>query len=173
MARKKRKKRPVRSRARTTRPPPKGNMLVENLPLLSIYILGTIIFYGLGWLFALTFVMVCIFSLFWHMRFICAHCLAPNVGKCASGIGNMSHYLFARRPHMKFGEQFKRNVVAQFLPFFLPTIAGGYQLYIGFSGTLLVLVILFCIVAYVILPLASQRHACDGCPMQKVCPYVK
>jgi hypothetical protein len=148
-----------------------GERLVENGPMLTMWALGAIILSYFGWLASMIYIVFCIFSIIWFIRFICTYCVNSRTGYCESGLGNIGHSLFAPRPPRFFGRQFKRNIAIQFPIWFIPPIVAIYALIKQFSYAMLLLLIIFCIIAFVILPYESTKKVCDDCPMRYSCPW--
>jgi hypothetical protein len=174
MGKKRRKKVKKRSKMSEKRDHKRGQktvITIEMVPVFGTWALGMAIFYFIGWQYSLTYFVYCLFATFWMMRFICAYCVKSRTGTCPSGQGQVSHRLFAPGPPKYFGRQFKRNIGIQFPIWFLPLVAAGHILYYDYSHLVLVLTIIFCVVAFVILPLNSKKNACDKCPMRKQCPW--
>ena len=151
--------------------PTLDDRLVENGPMLITWALGAIILLYFGWLASLTYLIFCIFSLVWFIRFICTYCVNSRMGTCEAGLGNIGHALFAPNRPKYFRRQFFKNVGIQFPIWFIPPIVAVYALYLQFSYTMLLLFIVFCIVAFGVLPYESSRKVCDDCPMRYSCPW--
>ena len=151
--------------------PTLGERLVENGPMLTMWVLGAIILSFFGWLASLTYIVFCIFSVIWFIRFICTYCVNSRTGYCESGLGNIGHTLFAPKPPRFFRQQFSRNIAIQFPIWFVPPIVAIYALVQQFSYAMLLLLIIFCIIAFVVLPYESKQKVCDDCPMRYSCPW--
>jgi hypothetical protein len=145
----------------------------EDLLMFFMFILGAIIFWGLGWYYSLIYLAFCGFSLLWFMRFICTHCGNARLGRCPSTVGATSARLFEKRAPQYFRRQFRLNVGILFPCWFAPPLAAIYRLVTGFTYQLLVLLVVFALVAFVILPLASSRRTCEDCVMKLQCAWVK
>jgi len=161
--------RPDRKKAKETKST--GKKALESLPMYVMWTLGALIFYQLGWLFAVTYLFYCVFSIIWFMRMICVYCGNARMNRCSSGMGQMSSRLFEPRSLKDFRRQFKYNVTCQFPVWFVPPIAAGYLLYEEFSYIVVVLLVVFLIEAFGIYPYMSTRKTCEDCTMRNVCPY--
>lgn len=150
-----------------------GDRIIENLPMLTMWALGAIILAYFGWLASLTYLVFCAFSIIWFVRFICSYCVNSRTGRCDSGLGNISAALFKSNPPRFFRRQFHRNIAIQFPIWFVPPIVAVYALLTDFSYAMLVLLVIFSIVAFVVLPLTAQKKTCDDCAMRGVCPWAK
>jgi len=151
--------------------PTTGQRLIENGPMLLIWALGAIIMFYFGWLATLAYLVFCIFSVIWFIRFICTYCVNLRTGYCESGLGNIGHLLFAPNRPKFFRRQFHRNIAIQFPIWFIPPIVAIYSLVMQFSYAMLILLIMFCIIAFGVLPYESTRKVCDDCPMKYSCPW--
>jgi hypothetical protein len=155
------------------RKPTLGDRVIENTPMLIMWGLGALIMSYLGWLASLTYLMFCFFSIFWFMRFICTFCVNSKNKICDSGLGNVAYSLFGANSPQKFRKQFMRNIAIQFPIWFVPPILAIWVLLNVFSYSMLFLLIFFCIVSFVILPLSSKKKTCDDCAMRFKCPWYK
>jgi hypothetical protein len=151
---------------------PHGGNVLESSPMYVMWALGAILFYQLGgWPYSLTYLVYCVLSIVWFVRFICPYCGNSRMGRCSSGMGQLASRLFEPKPPRLFKRQFKYNVICQFPVWFLPPIAGGYLLYMEYSNLNLVVLIIFLVVAFGIYPFASSSKTCEDCTMWKVCPF--
>jgi len=150
-----------------------GDRIKENLPMLTMWALGAVIVAYLGWFASVTYLVFCAFSIVWFVRFICSYCVNSRTGRCESGLGNISAALFKANPPRRFRQQFHKNIAIQFPIWLVPPIVAIYGLLTEFSYAMLVLLVIFCIVAFVILPLAARKKTCDECAMKNVCPWAK
>ena len=167
----KKKRKATRPKKKVREPHSKGKKALESVPMYVMWTLGALIFYQLGWLFAVTYLVYCAFSIVWFMRMICVYCGNARRGICSSGIGMLSSWLFEPRPLRYFKRQFKYNVACQFPVWFLPPIAAGYLLYKEFSYDVVLLSLIFMVVAFGIYPFLSSSKTCEDCTMREVCPY--
>ena len=150
-----------------------GECILDNLPMLIMWVLGAIIFSYFGWLAFLTYIVYCLFSIVWFVRYICTYCLNSRLGRCVGGLGNIAAALFVSNPPRLFRRQFAWNIAILFPVWFVPAIVAIYILLIDFSYAMLVLLVTFSIISFVILPMASKKSTCDDCTMKNVCPWSK
>lgn len=149
-----------------------GNMVKHNLPLISMYILGSMIMYFLGLLYLVGYILYCILSTLWVMRFVCTHCPHYDKAKCPSGYAKVSARLFKKRTSKNFRSMFARNIGVVIPSWVLPAIVGIYILLNEVTLIILILTFLFIIVGFVILPIASRRYGCDRCDLKDNCPWM-
>lgn len=107
------------------------------------------------------------------MRCVCTFCSNAHLNRCHSTMGVISRSLFQGRDTATFTRQFKRHVAVLFPDWFIPPIAALGQLLSGFTFSTLVLLVLFCLVAFVILPVFSSKGTCDECAVREECPWSK
>jgi hypothetical protein len=150
----------------------RGNTIKHNIPLITLYILGSIIMFFLGILFLIAYITYCIVSTLWVMRFVCTHCPHYDKYKCPSGYSIVAGKLFKKRSSKDFRKVFARNIGVVVPSWVIPAIVGIYLLWIEFTMELTILVILFIIVGFVILPIASRRYGCDKCDLKDQCPWM-
>ncbi len=149
-----------------------GQILVHNIPLLTMYILGTIIILILNLFLAIIFILYLILNNYLFMVLICAYC--PHYGTRSSlcGYGLLTKSLTTRKSPREFKRNIKRFIVVIFPNWFAPLITGIYLLWISFDWVVLVLYIIFIIVGFVGVPYISKSKACDTCKLRKNCPWM-
>lgn len=127
------------------------------------------------WWAALLYVLYVIGSLLWFMYFICRYCGTAKLGHCESAIGHWSMALFPGRGAPRaFRQQFRRHIAVLFPDWFVPPVVGVLLLVLrAFSLPLLILLIVFCLVAFVALPALASRKSCATCTMKQLCPWAK
>ena len=69
-----------------------------------------------------------------------------------------------------FASHFKRHVVWLYPVWFVPPVAAIYQLFAAFSWGTVILLTLFGLVSFVILPYVSRVHSCKTCENIDNCP---
>lgn len=147
-----------------------ANKVLHNIPTFSTYALGAIIILFLNWVFSVAFILYCIFSTLWFMRFICAHCPHYDNRKCPSGYAFISAKLFKKKDSKEFNEKFKRHLGVVFPSWIIPVVAGLYSLYYEFSLLLLLLLFAFIVIGFIILPVITKRYGCEDCNLKDSCP---
>ena len=139
-----------------------SSVLRENASLIIMYLLGMIlvarVWWPLGWL----YLAYCVLSNVLYMAWVCPYCPHYTAATCRAGYHLLSARRFRAKAGRTFGEQFGRNVIVLFPGWFVPPVVGMYLLVTGFSWRLVILLVLFCLVGFVLLPADSQRH-CTGC----------
>ena len=147
--------------------------VVHSIPLYVTYGLGT----AVCWLYApwaaLLYVGVCAFGNLWFIVTICPHCGAYNRG-CPSGYNLCAQRLVKKGSPKRFKEAFKRNVWAVALSWFVPLVFGALILWPSFPTVPLVplaLLVVFCVMAFGVLPFGMRKEGCSRCPNRKNCPY--
>lgn len=147
-------------------------MIMHNLPEFIMYVLGAIIMSYLGLKVLIIFVVYTVFSTLWFMRFICTYCPHYDKLKCPSGYAMVAAKLFKKRNMSKFHTMFKRHIVVVFPTWFVPVIAGIYLLIIELTIEVIVLLIIFILDAFIILPWASRTYGCNHCELKDKCPWM-
>lgn len=144
-------------------------------PMWLTFAMGAVIMALYRWWAAVAYVVYVAASLIWFMYFICRYCGTSKVGHCESVIGHWSMALFPKRgAPREFQRQFRRHIAVLFPDWFVPAVVGILLLILRpFSLSLLILVIVFCLVAFVVLPILSNRKSCATCTMKRVCPWAK
>ena len=150
----------------------RGNTVKHNLPLISMYIIGSIIMYMLGWLYLFGYVLYCILSTLWVMRFVCTHCPHYDKLKCPSGYSKASAKLFKKRSSKDFRTKFARNIGVVIPSWVIPALVGIYLLLNEFTIIVAIVTLLFILVGFVYLPISSRRYGCDKCELKDQCPWM-
>jgi hypothetical protein len=81
-------------------------------------------------------------------------------------------WIAERKPGNRFNEKFKRHIPVIVPLWLIPVLAGVPLIIRTFSWPLLVLLVVFSIDAFVILPLFSRQHGCKECPQKDSCPWM-
>ena len=102
---------------------------------------------------------------------ICTYCPSYGRARCSSGYGRAAAYLFKKGDRRKFSKMFKIYIPFLSIIWFLPLISSLFLLINEFSWALVVIVILFIIISFIVLPYYSRVHSCKKCPNKKECPW--
>ena len=145
-------------------------VLRENAKLVALYGLGAVVVGVLWWPLALVYLGYGVLSTFLFIALICPYCSNYHTRSCP----NAYHLLSISRPRggRKFADQFNRYVYVTFPAWFVPPAVGLYLLIANFSWLVLVLVILFVLFGFVVVPRLS-RDVCATCKNARNCPRYK
>lgn len=153
--------------------------LINNIPYITMTLLGTMILivaFGNSVL-ALTaagaYLIYGMAGAFWIMVFVCPYCKYWNTRSCPCGYGRIAAKFRNKSDVDCFNEKFKKHIPVIVPLWFIPILAGGPVLVGSFSWLLLVLLIIFALVAFVVLPLVSIQHGCKECPQKDTCPWME
>jgi len=152
--------------------------LVNNLPYGLMILLGAAIFVvGLassvwGWIAASVYVMYGVGGTLWIMVFVCPYCAYWNTRSCPCGYGRVSARLRDKQASDRFKEKFKRHIPVIVPLWLIPVLAGFAVVVRGFSWPLLVLIVVFALDAFVLVPVFSRKHGCVSCPQRDSCPWM-
>jgi len=155
------------------------NRLIHNIPYLATILLGAVVLYFsfddslVRILLAGAFILYGILSTIWFMMFLCVHCHSYGSQKCHSGFGLLAAKLKKRGNPALFRSMFKRHIGVVFPSWFVPLIVGIVSLAYEFTLPKVVLISLFVINSFFILPLASKNRGCSDCPQRSDCPWIK
>ena len=153
--------------------------LINNIPYIIMTILGAVIFIAafdnlvLAWLTAGAYFVYGIAGAFWIMVFVCPYCKYWNTRSCPCGYGRIAAKFRIKSTVDCFNEKFKKHIPVIVPLWFIPILAGGPVLISRFSWSLLGLLIIFSLDAFVVLPLVSIQHGCKECPQKTTCPWMK
>ena len=148
------------------------SVLQENTLLMGVHVLGTLLLVFVWWPLGLFYLGYCAFSIIFYMAVICPYCYHYTVCTCPAGYHYISTKFFKPQEGKTFQGQFRRTIVVMYPGWFLPPLAGLYLLITDFSWSIVVLLLLFCLVGFWILPKVS-RQTCERCENAEECPRGK
>ncbi len=150
-------------------------VLVSNLFSISIYIIGTYIISGLGLIYAIIYLIYCLFMEIRLLKNGCVNCY--YYGKiCGFGKGKLSALFFKKGDISKFNEKETswKDMIPDLLVLALPLIAGIIILIYSFSWTILILMIAILILSTAGNALIRGSLTCNMCKQRELgCPAEK
>lgn len=152
--------------------------IVNNLPYTVMALLGAAIFViGLanpvwGWLCASVYVIYSVAGAFWIMIFVCPYCERHNTMSCPCGYGVIAAKLRQKKDVSRFKEKFKKHILVIVPLWFIPVFACVVFTVRSFSWLMVILLVVFALDAFAVLPLYSKRHSCTNCPQKDTCPWM-
>ncbi|MBN1868115.1 hypothetical protein JW916_12590 [Candidatus Sumerlaeota bacterium] len=156
----------------------KGETLVANLPYAGMLVIGVaVLLYAYGFSAAslagaAAYLVYGIVGTLWIMVFVCPYCAYYATRSCPCGYGMIASRIVRRGDGNRFAQKFRRHIPVIVPLWLIPVACGAIVLWRSFSWSLVGLIGTFVIVSYVILPLASRRHACAECPQKVECPWM-
>jgi len=108
----------------------------------------------------------------WVMLFICPFCAYYGTRGCPCGYGVVSSRIAPRGDRVCFSEKFKRHIPVIVPLWFIPAVCGVLGLVRSPSPVSTILLIIFILDGFVVLPLVSRRHSCAECPQGSDCPWM-
>jgi len=153
--------------------------LINNTAYIIMILLGAVIvFTGYGgsaggWISAIAYLAYGIAGAVWIMVFVCPYCRYFDTRACPCGYGHIAAKFCTKQTIECFDDKFKKHIPVIVPLWFIPVIAGVIPLIRNFSLPLLVMLIIFAVNAFIILPLVSTRHGCKECPQKTTCPWMK
>ena len=152
--------------------------IIHNLPYIAMSLLGAAIFIvGLqnsakGWLAAFIYMAYAAAGALWVMIFICPYCHYWDTMFCPCGYGRVAAKLREKRDGDRFREKFRKHIPVIVGLWLIPVAAGVIFLLRLFSWPVLILLVVFAVDAFVVLPLFSKAHGCAECPQKETCPWM-
>lgn len=150
-------------------------VLISNLVLISIYIIGAYIISGLGLIYALIYIIYCLFMEIRVLKNGCVNCY--YYGKvCGFGKGNLSALFFKKGDISKFNEReiSPKDMIPELLVSVLPLIAGIIILIYNFSWTILILMVIILILSTAGNAVIRGSLTCNMCKQREMgCPAEK
>lgn len=153
--------------------------LINNTAYIVMILLGAVILImgyvgsAAGWISAIAYLVYGIIGSVWIMVFVCPYCRYFDTRSCPCGYGHIAARFRTKETVECFDEKFKKHIPIIVPLWFIPIVAGVVPLIRNFSLPLLVLLIVFAINAFIILPLVSTKHGCRECPQKETCPWMK
>lgn len=153
--------------------------LINNTAYIAMILLGAAILvtgYGGstgGWVSAAAYLAYGIAGSVWIMVFVCPFCRYFDTRSCPCGYGRIASRFREKETVECFDEKFKKHIPVIVPLWFIPIVAGVIPLIRSFSPALLVMLIVFAVNAFIILPLVSTKHGCRECPQKETCPWMK
>jgi len=147
-------------------------VLLDNIPTVFLFILGFLIINVISTLAAILFIIYAIFSVVWFWARICPYCHHFGTYACPCGYGIISSGLFSRKNSTSFQKIFRRNILVVFPNWFVPLAVGIFLLIKQYSVRILVLMIIFSITGFVVIPLISKLAGCRNCEIKEDCPWM-
>lgn len=153
-------------------------VVIDNLPYIIMTLLGAaLLVIGLGtpfwkWLSGSLYVLYSIVGALWIILFICPYCHYYGTHGCPCGYGSIAAKLRPQKNGDLFRKKFKQHMPVIYPLWIIPTVAGIAFLIQQFSTLALVLLILFAIDAFIILPVVSRKSGCAECPQKDQCPWM-
>ncbi len=155
-----------------------AQQVINNLPYVAMTLLGAaILITGFGnpvwgWICASAYVIYSVAGALWIIVFLCPFCERHGTMCCPCGYGRVAARLREKADVSRFREKFKRHIPVIVPLWFIPIIAGVVFALRTFSWSLVILLVVFALVAFVLLPLFSKRHSCAHCPQKESCPWM-
>lgn len=152
--------------------------LVNNLPYAVMIALGTAIFLTSfensvwKWIAAGAYLAYGVMGALWIIVFVCPYCRYWNTRACPCGYGHVAARLRGKKDYDRFKEKFRRHIPVIVPLWFIPVLAAAFIPEHSFSWPVLVLLAVFALDAFVILPLFSRKHGCVECPQRDLCPWM-
>jgi len=153
--------------------------LINNIPYIAMTALGAAVllvgFPSSAWgpILAAAYLAYGVAGAFWIILFVCPFCRYWNSRSCPCGYGRIAARLRDKSPVECFDEKFKKHIPVIVPLWFIPLLAGLPVVVRSFSWTLLVLLLVFALDAFAVLPLISTKHGCKECPQKDLCPWMK
>ncbi len=153
-------------------------VIIANIPYAVMVLIGTIIIAysynvsGAAYTAAIGYFTYGVMGALWIMIFVCPFCAFYAKKGCPCGYGIISAKIVKKSGGNRFPEKFKRHIPVIVPLWLIPIVCGGIALWDSFSWMLAVLVLVFIIESWIILPLVSVKHGCVDCPQKDNCPWM-
>ena len=152
--------------------------IVNNLPYAIMAVLGASVFIAgfeksaLGWITGCVYFLYGVAGSFWIMIFVCPYCDRYDTMCCPCGYSRIAARLRQLKDTGRFKEKFRKHIPVIVPLWFIPVLAGVVFAVLSFSWLMVILLIVFALDAFLVLPLFSTRHGCADCPQKDSCPWM-
>jgi hypothetical protein len=153
--------------------------ILHNAIYAVMILLGAVIFLvgsslsSWGVVLAILFILYGIAGVVWIMFFMCPACALFDSKDCPCGYGVLSAKFRNQQEQVDFNKLFKRHIWVVVPQWIIPVIAAIVYIIRDFSLLMFILLFLFSIQAFVILPLFSRHYGCKDCPQKDECTWMK
>jgi len=156
-----------------------AQVFAHNIPYIAMIVLGAAVFVmafrnsSWGPIAAAAYFAYGVIGALWIMVFVCPYCRYWDSNSCPCGYGRIAA-LFREKSSVEcFDEKFKKHIPVIVPLWFIPLLAGLPVVINSFSWTNLILIVIFALDAFVVLPMISTKHGCKECPQKNTCPWIK
>ena len=156
----------------TAKKKPMWLILLDNVPTLTMFILGTIIISEISVIGAAGYLSYAFFSIVWFWAKICTYCYHYGSKSCPCGYGVVSSKLFKRRFDNSFIKVFKGNLGIVFPNWFVPFGVAMYLLVTQYTQHIFILTLAFSFIGFVVIPVISKYVGCKSCEIKDECPWM-
>ena len=152
--------------------------ITANIPYAAMILIGTLVIayvYGftkLAFTAAIGYLIYGVMGTLWIIIFVCPFCAFYANKGCPCGYGMISLKIVKKSGENCFPEKFRRHIPVIIPLWLIPIVCGGVALWSSFSWMLAVLVSVFIIESWIILPIVSTNHCCVDCPQKDSCPWM-
>jgi hypothetical protein len=147
-------------------------VLISNFFSLSIYIIGAYIISGLGLIYAILYLLYCLFLEIQVLKNGCTNCY--YYGKiCGFGKGKLSALIFKKGDHSTYFQRKLtwKDMIPDMMVFILPTLSGILILIYNFSWITLLLIIILVALSLAGNALVRGFLTCGKCKQRELgCP---
>jgi hypothetical protein len=155
-----------------TRSIPLRLVLLDNIPTLAMYGLGTWIMVHFSGLSALLYAIYAVSGIIWFWGRICPYCHHFGTKACPCGYGVLSAMIFKPKQGKSFRRIFRRNIIYLFPGWFVPPAVSVYLLIREYSLSLIIITLAFSMVAFILIPVISKMVGCKDCEIRDECPWM-
>jgi len=169
----------------TTQPPSSPDRytpvqeLLNNIPYIAMVVLGTTLLVvsiqaaAVRVFAAIFYLLYGVVGALWIMLFVCPYCRYHGTRSCPCGYGRIAARFRPKQSPEEFPRKFKRHIPVIVPLWFIPPLVALAAFFGSYSTLRLVLLLVFVLEAFVLLPLVSTKHGCRSCPQKDICPWMK
>ncbi len=150
---------------------PNWLVALDNIPTIGMFLIGAAMLYLIWWPLPVLFLAYAFGSIVLFWKLICPYCNHYATRACPCGYGTVAARFFKRKKG-DFKAVFRRNLSIMYPNWIVPFIAGVYLIW-KVPGMLTIgLFIVWCVVAFAIIPAISKFVGCSDCEIKDQCPWM-
>ena len=148
-------------------------VLLDNLPTVGMFYLGSLLVMMVWWPLAFVFYGYCALSivLFWGL--ICPYCHHYDTKACPCGYGIIAPRFFKFKGAENFNRVFKSRIAVVFPAWIIPPVATIYLLIMDHTSvTVWCIFAAYAIIGFILIPAISKFVGCRNCEIKDQCPWM-
>jgi hypothetical protein len=126
-----------------------------------------------GWSLAAAYLSAGVLGVLGIILFLCPHCPSYGSYSCPCGYAMIAARLRPRGDVALFARRFRTWIAAIVPLWFIPPVVAVPALWSGFSWPVALLLGVFVLDGFVLIPLLSKGHGCKQCPQRAMCPWIR
>jgi hypothetical protein len=144
---------------------------LDNIPTISMFLIGAAMLYLIWWPLPVLFLSYAFGSIVLFWAIICPYCNHYDTKACPCGYGTMASRFFKPKKG-DFKAVFRLNLSIMYPNWIIPFSAGVYLVWKTPGMFNILLFIVWCLVAFAVIPMISKFVGCSDCEIKDQCPWM-